>query len=105
MSDFDPQQYRQDSVEQWEAAAPGWSRRAEQMQRLASPVPDWLLAPLELKPGQRVLDLAAGLGHVGLEAARRVAPGGSVVIADQAGAMLGAARERAQPLRDGNVRR
>ena len=103
MSDFDPQQYRQDSVEQWEAAAPGWSRRAEQMQQFASPVTDWLLDALELKPGQRVLDLAAGLGHVGLEAARRVAPGGSVVIADQAEAMLRAARERAERLGIANV--
>lgn len=103
MSDFDPQRYRQDSVEQWEAAAAGWSRRAEQMQVFAAPVTERLLDALRLTPGQRVLDLAAGLGHVGLEAAQRVAPGGSVVIADQAEAMLQAARERAEQLGIANV--
>lgn len=103
MSDFDPQRYRQDSVEQWEAAAAGWSRRAEQMQVFAAPVTERLLDALQLTPGQRVLDLAAGLGHVGLEAAQHVAPGGSVVIADQAEAMLQAARERAKQLGIANV--
>lgn len=103
MSDFDPQQYRQDSVEQWEAASAGWSRRAEQMQSFAAPVAEALLDALTLTPGQRVLDLAAGTGDVGLEAARRVAPGGGVVIADQAEGMLRAARERAERLGAQNV--
>lgn len=103
MNDFDPERYRQESVEQWDAAAAGWTRRAEQMRRFAAPVAQWLLDALDLKPGQRVLDLAAGVGDVGLLAAEQVGPGGHVVIADQAERMLAGARQRAEELGVGNV--
>lgn len=103
MSDFDPDRYRQDSLAQWEAAATGWSRRAEQMRDFAQPVADWLVDALDLAPGQRVLDLAAGLGDVGLLAAERVGASGSVVIADQAEPMLQSAAERAAELGVGNL--
>ena len=47
--------------------------------------------------GQRVLELAAGLGETGLLAAELVAPVGGVIISDQAEAMLeGAAPARAE---------
>jgi SAM-dependent methyltransferase len=103
MSDFDPDRYRQDSLAQWEAAAAGWSRRAEQMRSFAQPVADRLIDALDLAPGQRVLDLAAGLGDVGLLAAERVGSSGSVVIADQAEPMLRHAAERAAELEVANV--
>lgn len=98
MNDFDPNRYRQDSLEQWEAAAAGWFKRAQQMREFAGPVAEWLVDALELAEGQRVLDLAAGLGDVGLLAAQRVGPAGSVLIADQAEQMVNLARERAQEL-------
>ncbi|HEV7943356.1 MAG TPA: class I SAM-dependent methyltransferase [Solirubrobacteraceae bacterium] len=103
MSDFDPEQYRQQSVEQWEAAAAGWSRRQEQMQRFAQPVTEWLLDALELARGERVLDLAAGLGDVGLAAAEGMGSSVSVLIADQAEPMLHHARQRAQEMEVENV--
>jgi SAM-dependent methyltransferase len=103
MSDFDPDRYRQDSIEQWEAAAAGWSRRAQQMRAFAEPVTERLLDALHLQRGQRVLDLAAGLGEVGLLVAQRVGPDGSVVIVDQAEAMIEAARERVAQAGAGNV--
>ncbi len=103
MSDFDPDRYRQDSLEQWEAAAAGWSRRAQQMRAFAEPVTERLLDALHLQRGQRVLDLAAGLGEVGLLVAQRVGPDGSVLIADQAEAMIEAARERVAQAGAGNV--
>lgn len=103
MSEFDPEQYRQQSVEQWEAAAAGWARHLEQMQRFAAPVTDWLLDALEIAQGERVLDLAAGLGDVGLAAAQRAGAGVSVLIADQAEPMLRYASQRAQEMDVQNV--
>jgi SAM-dependent methyltransferase len=103
MNDFDPDRYRQDSIEQWEAAAAGWSRRSQQMRAFAEPVTERMLDVMQLDAGQRVLDLAAGMGEVGLLAANRVGPGGSVVIADQAEAMIEAARERVTQAGAGNV--
>jgi ubiquinone/menaquinone biosynthesis C-methylase UbiE len=51
---------------------------------------------VKLEPGQRVLEIAAGLGELGLMAAERVGPQGRVMISDQAEGMLAAAQERAQ---------
>lgn len=47
-----------------------------------------------LRPQQRVLDLAGGTGDVARLIAPRVAPGGSVIVADINGAMLEAGRRR-----------
>lgn len=54
-----------------------------------------LLAP---RPGERVLDLAAGPGDTGFLAAPRLAPGGRLVTTDVAPEMLSAAQRRAAEL-------
>src|SRR5262249_7721631 len=54
-----------------------------------------LLDLAALRPGQTVLDVASGPGMVAREAARRVAPGGTVVATDIAEAALDDGRERA----------
>ncbi len=64
---------------------------------------NWLVEAIHPQPGHRVLDLAAGIGETGFLAAELVAPGGSVIISDQAEAMLDAARARAQELGLRNV--
>jgi ubiquinone/menaquinone biosynthesis C-methylase UbiE len=46
------------------------------------PAMEPLLAPLDLKPGLRVLDLGSGPGHTTLELARRVGSGGRVTGVD-----------------------
>lgn len=101
--DFDPERHRRASLEQWEAAAPGWARWQAAMRDFAGPASAWMLDALDLRPGQRVLDIAAGVGDTGLLAARRVAPAGGVVLGDQAEGMLQAARARARELGVENV--
>lgn len=103
MSTFDAEQYRQRSIEQWEGAASGWARRRQDIEAFAQPATDRLIELLHLHDGDRVLDLAAGLGDAGLLAAERVGAGGSVLISDQSEAMVSAARERAAELRLHNV--
>ncbi len=100
---FDAEAYRQASLEGWEAAAPGWVRRQELMRRYAAPVSHRMLDALSLQPGERVLELAGGVGETGMLAAELVAPGGSVTISDQAEAMLDGSRARAAELGLGNV--
>jgi SAM-dependent methyltransferase len=58
---------------------------------------------LALQPGERVLELAAGLGEAGMLAAELVAPMGGVIVSDQAEAMLAGARERAAEMSLSNV--
>ena len=57
---------------------------------------------LDLRPGQRVLELAAGPGDTGFLAAQRVAPG-TLISSDASEAMLEVARSRAQELDIDNV--
>ncbi len=100
---FDANRHRDASLENWEAAASGWVRRQAMMREHAAPVSHWMLDAISPQPGQRVLELAAGLGETALLAAELVAPMGGVVISDQAEAMLAGARERAAELGLSNV--
>ncbi|HLM85694.1 MAG TPA: methyltransferase domain-containing protein [Solirubrobacteraceae bacterium] len=100
---FDPNAYRQASLQSWEAAAGGWQRRQELMRQFAGAVSHWLIEAISPQPGQRVLELAGGIGETGMLAAALVAPLGGVIISDQAQAMLDSARERASELGLSNV--
>jgi len=100
---FDAGAHREASLAGWEAAAPGWTRRQEAIRRFGAPVSAWMLDAVSLHPGERVLELAAGLGETGMLAAEQVAPMGGVIVSDQAEAMLDGARARAAELGLSNV--
>jgi SAM-dependent methyltransferase len=92
---FDANAHRDASLRGWEEAASGWTRQQAAMREFGAPVSHWMIDAIVPQPGERVLELAAGLGETGMLAAELVAPMGGVIISDQAEAMLGGARERA----------
>jgi ubiquinone/menaquinone biosynthesis C-methylase UbiE len=92
----DPDELRAAVRARWERAADGWQRRNERFQAAAMPVSQWLVETIEPQPGQRVLELAAGMGETGFLAAELIAPGGTLVCSDGAEAMLEHARARAE---------
>ncbi len=100
---FDANAHRASSLAGWEEAAPGWVRRQDAIRALGAPVSDWMLDAVSLKPGDEVLELAAGLGETGMLAAAIVGPTGGVIVSDQADAMLDGARARAAELGLSNV--
>jgi SAM-dependent methyltransferase len=100
---FDANAHRASSLAGWEAAAPGWVRRQDAIRALGAPVSRWMLDAVNLKPGDQVLELAAGLGETGMLAAELVGPTGGVIVSDQADAMLDGARARAAELGLSNV--
>ncbi len=100
---FDANAHRDASLQGWEEAAAGWVRSQALLREFAAPVSHWMLDAVAPQPGQRVLELAAGLGETGLLAAELVAPVGGAIISDQAEAMLAGARERAAQLGLSNV--
>jgi ubiquinone/menaquinone biosynthesis C-methylase UbiE len=100
---FDACSYRQASLENWEDAAAGWRRRQQEISAFGAPVSAWLIEAVSPQPGERVLELAAGMGETGMLAAELVAPHGGVVVSDQAEAMLEGARVRAHELGLSNV--
>jgi ubiquinone/menaquinone biosynthesis C-methylase UbiE len=100
----DPDELRAAVRERWERAAEGWRKRNARFQAAAMPVSQWLVEAIEPQPGQRVLELAAGVGETGFLAAELIAPGGGTLISsDGAEAMLAHARARAQELGLANV--
>ena len=54
----------------WDGAAAGWGKHADEVLRHGMPVSAWMLDHAGLHPGQRVLELAAGPGDTGFLAAR-----------------------------------
>ncbi len=88
----------------WEAVAPAWGKHAEYVDARAEQVTGLMLELAELKPGDRVLELACGPGGLGLQAASLVNPGGQVVLSDAASEMTAIAERRAKALGLDNVR-
>ncbi len=103
MSAETAEEHRRRGAALWEEAASGWVRRQEAVRELGAPVAQWLVEAVEPQPGQRILELAAGLGEVGFLAAELVAPTGGVILSDQAEGMLEGARRRAVELDLTNV--
>lgn len=103
MSDQDPSDLRTEMLDRWERGAEGWRRRADEIRDFGRPVSDWIIDELDLRPGQRVLELAAGPGDTGFMAAHQIVPGGTLICSDASAAMLDVARGRARSLGLDNV--
>jgi SAM-dependent methyltransferase len=87
-----------ESLSAWEAAAPGWERQREEVWSASRVVGEKLVDGLDPRPGQTILELAAGAGDTGFLAARRVGPEGKLLSTDFAAGMVSAARRRAEEL-------
>ncbi len=76
MATFDPIKYKEIEREVY-------SRTAENYARFGGPIFESMASPLlkgaKLKPGQKILDVACGIGIPSLKAAKMVAPSGSVI--------------------------
>ena len=94
---------RQVSLENWAAMASGWERARHEREKLAAPVTEWLVRELAPKPGDTVLDLAAGQGDVGFELAPILGDSGRLISSDLSPAMSEIARRRSAELGLTNV--
>jgi SAM-dependent methyltransferase len=100
---IDPADFRAAQKSTWGAAAAGWKEWSEFNDRAAGHISERLVELAGVRPGSRVLDVAAGNGEPALTAARAVGPEGSVVATDISAEMLGFGRERAAEAGLGNV--
>lgn len=73
------------------------------MEAYTRPVVDQLIGLVDLQPGDRVLDVATGLGEMALDAAEAVGHEGEVHATDLSPAMIGYAKERADETEVDNV--
>jgi len=87
----------------WDSAASGWNEWREFNDRADRHISERLVELAGVRPGSRVLDVAAGYGEPALTAARVAGPDGRVVATDISAEMLEFARERAAAAGLGNV--
>jgi SAM-dependent methyltransferase len=78
--------------------APGWYAQREQVWKASRPVTQWMVRKLDPRPGDTLLELAAGLADTGLSAARLIGGSGHVIVTDFTPEMVAAARRRAEEL-------
>ena len=85
---------RQEIYEIAEAIAPTWERRRADIERVSTPVRDWMLRELSVRPGDTLLELAAGVGDTGFDALTLAGEEGRLISTDFSPAMVEAARRR-----------
>jgi len=79
---FDPTRYKETTRAQWQKTADAWLKWTPQIQEWLGPATELMLDLAEVRPGQHVLDIAAGAGEPAITAAKRVAPSGRVLATD-----------------------
>lgn len=89
--------------QQWNDVAAGWKKWWPTIENGAQCVSKRMVELAEVEPGQRLLDIATGIGEPALLAASHVGPAGRVVATDLSFQMLDIARERATALGITNV--
>jgi len=97
------QDYHELSRQVWEQVAPAWDRERAELWGASHAVGEWLVGALDPKPGERILELAAGTGETGFAAAKVLGDEGRLVCTDFSANMVEAARGEAERLGLGNV--
>ena len=98
-STFDPNQFKMAQREGWDSVAQGWKEWWEPIEKGAQKLSQRLIELAEIKPRQRVLDIATGIGEPSITAAKVVRNGGRILATDISKQMLAIAKERATLLR------
>jgi ubiquinone/menaquinone biosynthesis C-methylase UbiE len=88
------EQRRREIYEVAEAIAPTWERRRAYVEAVSTPAREWMLRELGPRAGDTVLELAAGVGETGFDAAELVGERGRLISTEFSPAMLEAARRR-----------
>ena len=89
--------------QRWDSVAVGWKKWWPIIENGARNVSERMVELAEIESGQRVHDIATGIGEPALLVASRVGPAGFVVATDLSSRMLAIAQERAMALGLTNV--
>jgi len=81
-------------AEHWSAVAAAWDDSADYVERQTASATNALVDAAAVRPGDRVLELAAGPGTLGARWSELVGPDGHVVLSDLAPRMVDTARRR-----------
>lgn len=93
---FDAAKYKNAQREQWNKDGAAWRRWNPTLDRWYGEATREMLDLARIRPGQRVLDIAAGAGEPAVSAAERVGPGGYVLATDISEGIVEHARQVAR---------
>ncbi|MGZ5921752.1 MAG: class I SAM-dependent methyltransferase [Rhizomicrobium sp.] len=82
MTIFDPVKYKNNTRDQWQAAAEAWDKWSPLLRAWLGPATEIMLDMAGIGRGSRVLNVAAGAGDETLQIAERVGPSGYVLATD-----------------------
>lgn len=100
---FDPDKFKAATREQWNQSAAGWNAQAKNIRAWLAEATQSMLDLAGVRPGARVLDVAAGAGDQTLDAARRVGASGYVLATDISPGILQFAKDNARRAGFSNV--
>jgi SAM-dependent methyltransferase len=87
----------------WELLAPTWEKRQADIEETVADVRTWLVDRLAPEAGQTIVELAAGVGNTGFDAAERIGREGRLLVTDGSPTMVEAARRRGDARGIGNA--
>jgi ubiquinone/menaquinone biosynthesis C-methylase UbiE len=102
-SEFDSTQFKIEQGKNWDNVAQGWQKWWKAFEKGGQKVSDKLVELADIRPGQKVLDIATGIGEPAMTAARIVGSKGYVTATDISTEMLVIGRERAKRERLENI--
>lgn len=88
-------EFREASRRVWEQMASGWDTKRDYMWESSRRVGEWLVEKLAPRPGETLLEIAAGMGDTGFVAAQLIGPDGRLISTDFSPRMVEGARRRA----------
>ncbi len=91
-----PAEYAERSFRNWQEAAAGWDAQRAYVAESMRGLTEWLLGAVDPRPGESMLELAAGPGQLAAELAPRLQPGGRLLCTDRSPNMVEAARRAAR---------
>ena len=94
-SSVNPVEYKNKLSQEWDNVASGWEKWWPTFERGSQVVSDRMVELAEIGPGQRVLDLATGIGEPAVTAAHLVGSKGTVIATDLSREMLAVGQKRA----------
>jgi SAM-dependent methyltransferase len=93
---INPEEFKAATRAQWNVSAQGWNDQGPRIRTWLRASTDAMLNMANIKPGSRVLDIAAGAGDQTLDIAERVGANGSVLATDLSPAILEFAARNAE---------
>jgi ubiquinone/menaquinone biosynthesis C-methylase UbiE len=95
---LDLEEYRRNSRSAWDRIAPVWDREREFHTAATGLVSERVIERLDPKPGETVLEIAAGTGEEIARISERLGEGGTLLCTDFSPAMVDVARAESQRL-------